>query len=83
MGDYNLSCNDRQHITNTRIYSQTELNNQKYLTHIECRMLRWKEISKQENKSLLLRTRLMVVNREQKTTQSFRPITVAKDYAKV
>ncbi|MBC8470125.1 MAG: hypothetical protein H8D56_11695 [Planctomycetes bacterium] len=46
-------------------------------------MLRWKEISKQENKSLLLRTRLMVVNREQKTTQSFRPITVAKDYAKV
>ncbi len=68
---------------NTGVHSQSELNNQKYLTHIESRTLRWKEISKQENKSLLLPTRLTVVNREQKAAQSFGPITIAKDYVKV
>jgi hypothetical protein len=55
----------------------------KYVTHIECRTLRWKEISKQENKNLLPHTPLTVVNREQKAAQSFGTITIAKDYAKV
>ncbi len=40
-------------------------------------------MGKQNNKSLLLPTWLMVVNPAQKAAQSFGPITIVKDYAKV
>ncbi len=70
-------------VTTARVLSQLELNNRKNLTHFECRTLRWNEMGKQENKNLLPRTRLRVVSRGRKASQSFDPIAIAKDYEKI